>query len=87
MFKASRNDFIAASKTERATFKTVSTKLDAIFSFKSIDKNHDWVGVWGYEYTEDKNGKKDSSGIHEIWLFDKAGKVNFIRQYSRKLKE
>ena len=54
-------------------------------SFRSIDKEHDWVAIWGTENGTMKDGTKKSINLHEVWQFNKDGKVALIRQYSSKL--
>ena len=83
-YKGSKDNFIGVLSANRAKYKTFDTKMDVIFSFRSTDKKSDWVSVYGYEYTEDNNGKKDTTALHELWKFNEKGKVSFISQYARK---
>ena len=83
-YKGSRDNFIGVLSASRGRYKAFDTKIDVIFSFGSTDKKSDWVSVYGYEYTEDNNGKKDTTDLHELWKFNEKGKVSFISQYARK---
>ena len=83
-YKGDKDNFIGVLSASRGRYKAFDTKIDAIFSFKSMDKKSDWVSVYGYEYTEDKNGKRDTTDLHELWKFNEKGKVSFISQYARK---
>ena len=83
-YKGSRDNFISILSASRGRYKAFDTKIDAIFSFRSTDKKSDWVSVYGYEYTEDNNGKRDTTNLHELWQFNENGKVSFISQYARK---
>jgi hypothetical protein len=65
----------------RSGYADVHSSIAAIMSTRSVDKNDDWVLVWGSEVTKSKAGKVDSSGLHEIWHFNKDGKVDFISQF------
>jgi hypothetical protein len=68
----------------RSSFKGMEVAVDAIFATKSIDKNEDWVAVWGTEVQTNMNGKVDSVSLQEIWRFNKAGKVDMMVQAVRK---
>ena len=83
-YKGSRDNFIGILSANRGRYKAFDTKIDVIFSLRSTDKKSDWVSVYGYEYTEDNNGKRDTTNLHELWKFNEKGKVSFISQYARK---
>lgn len=80
-----KDNMMSGIKMYRNSMTTLSTDIHAYMSFKSIDKNHDWVAVWGTENMTMKDGLKNSSNLHEIWRFNKDGKVDEIRQYSSKM--
>ena len=44
------------------------------------DRNEDWVYIWSAERRYPKNGKPDTSLIHEQWKIVN-GKVNYFNQY------
>ena len=48
---------------------------------ESIDKNENWVCVWGMETDTDKKGKVDSSYLQETWRFNKDGKADLFYQF------
>lgn len=50
----------------------------------SPEKNSSWVLIYGNESWTEKNGKKDSIMLHELWGLNEQGKVNFLRTYSKK---
>lgn len=77
----SRDSLTAKSKEYRGMFKTVTSEIDAVFSVASSDKNEDWVCIWGREKTVDSKGKLDSTAIHELWRFNKNGKIDYMSQY------
>ena len=68
----------------RGSFKSMGVTVDAIFSTRSTDKDENWVAIWGVEMPTDMNGKKDTISIQETWRFNKAGKVDFMFQSTRK---
>jgi hypothetical protein len=47
------------------------------------DKNEDWVYIWSRERRYSKNGKADTSMIHEQWKIT-DGKVSYFNQYTAK---
>lgn len=65
----------------RSGLTNVKSTVDAWMPVRSLDRNEDWVLVWGTETATDSQGKTSTVGIHEIWSFNKDGKVNFMRQY------
>lgn len=80
-----KDNMMSGMKMYRNSMTSLSSDIHAFMSFRSIDKNHDWVAVWGTENTTTKDGLKNSSNLHEIWRFNKDGKVDEIRQYSSKM--
>ena len=82
-FTGTRDSLMKMVKKMRGGFSAYRTTIAAIAPLKSVDKNENWVCIWGTEYTTFKN-KVDSSDIQENWRFDKNGKVAFMHSYSRK---
>jgi hypothetical protein len=80
--KGTRDSILASTKAYRNSFGNVSSKVDAVLSTKSTDKNDDWVLVWGTEVHTRKN-VTDSVHLQETWRFNKDGKVDFMMQYVR----
>lgn len=78
-----RDTIIANIVGYRSSFASVESKLDAIFSTRSIDKDSsgNWICIWGSEKTVTKDNKVDSAKIHEIWHFNKDGKIDIMSQY------
>jgi hypothetical protein len=75
-----------AMKSYREMFTTIKSTVTAILPVKSIDKNENWVSIWGTEISTDKKGKIDSVALQESWRFNKDGKVNLFIQHIRMLK-
>ncbi len=80
-FKGTRDSLVAMTKGYRSSMGGVVSKIDAVMSVKSTDKMEDWVLIWGREYITSAKGKVDSSGLHEIWRFNSAGKVDYMGQF------
>jgi hypothetical protein len=47
------------------------------------DRNEDWVFIWAAERRYGKDGKADTSLIHEQWKVD-SGRVSYFNQYIAK---
>ncbi len=57
----------------------------ALVPLRSTDKNEDLVAIWGTETATDSQGRTHTNAIHELWSFDKDGKVKSIRQYTAQM--
>jgi hypothetical protein len=79
-----KEKFMANGKQYRDMYTNVKSHLEAWIPLRSMDKNQDWVAVWGSEEDTDKDGKVATNMIHEIWGFNKDGKIVFYRQYTAK---
>lgn len=67
-------------KASRAAFSSCNTSFDAILTTKAEGKDETVVCVWGVETTT-KAGKTSKRDLHELWGFNKDGKVTWIKQY------
>ena len=74
---------LAGVKAFRSSIKDYKVKVRAWISMKSVDKGDNIVCVWGEESFTDKDGKPVSRGLHEVWVFNKAGKIASIIQFAR----
>lgn len=83
IISGSRDSAVTNAQQYRDMFSTVKTTLHAVFPIKSIDKNEEWVCLWGTEVSTDKKGKTDSVYLQETWRFNKEGKIDLLYQYSR----
>lgn len=72
------------AKKIRGSLASSKSTVEAWMPSKSIDRNEDWVLVWGREEDTDKDGKKTTTLLHEIWQINKDGKIAFMRQYMAK---
>ena len=80
---ASRDSMISSTKAYRNSYKAVKSKVDAVISTRSTDKNENWVLVWGSEVHTDKKNVTDSVYLHEICKLNKDGKVDYMAQFTR----
>ena len=62
----------------------VESTVNAWISTKSLDKNEDWVCIWGVETATDASGKETKTRLHEIWQLNKDGKVIYMAQFMAK---
>jgi len=53
----------------------------------STDKGDDMVCIWGNEVNTFPDGKDDTRELHEVWWFNKAGKIGMMRQWVAKFGE
>ena len=81
--KFSRDSMMTMVKADRARLSSCVSEFEAIVPLKASDKDENVLSVWGNE-TVTAKGKKSSRDINEIWVFNKDGKVSFIRQYELK---
>lgn len=68
----------------RGSMSSATSTLDAWIPLKSVDRNQNWVAVWGSETDTWPDGKTETREIHEIWRFNKDGKVDFMKQFGSK---
>jgi len=74
---------LAGVKAFRSSIKDYKVMIHAWISMKSVDKGDNIVCVWGDESFTDKDAKHVSRGLHEVWIFNKAGKIATIIQFAR----
>jgi hypothetical protein len=69
-------------KESRNSIKDYKVTMAAWMSVKSLDRGENIVLVWGDESFTDKDGKKVQQRVHEVWVFNSAGKISFMMQYA-----
>ena len=79
------DNMMAAVKQHRSSLASVKSDVHAVMSLRSVDRNENWVAIWGTENTTGKDGKTSSFELHEIWRLNKDGKVDVIRQFARRI--
>jgi hypothetical protein len=82
--RASRDSFFAVTKSYRSLYNSVKASVDIVMSTRSTDKKTDWVLVWGREIKTDKKNVTDTTEVHEVWGFNKEGKIISLEQFVRK---
>ena len=69
-------------KEYRGSIKDYKVTVEAWMSVKSLDKGENIVLVWGDENFTDKDGKSVHQRLHEVWVFNKDGKISLMMQYA-----
>jgi len=85
MMLRGKDSIYAGAKTARASMTNVTSSVDAWVPLKSIDRNENWVAIWGAETATGPDGKTEKEDLQEIWGFNKDGKVVFMKQFSSKV--
>jgi hypothetical protein len=49
-----------------------------------VDRNENWVALWGTETDTSPDGKTQKTDLQEIWRINKDGKVDFMKQFASK---
>ncbi|MDB5022998.1 MAG: nuclear transport factor 2 family protein [Mucilaginibacter sp.] len=73
---------LAGLKEFRSSLKNYKVTVEAWMSVKSVDKGENFVCIWGNEDFTDKDGKHINRRLHEVWGFNKDGKVSLLMQYA-----
>ncbi len=76
--------FIESGKKYRSGFTTVKSVVHAWVPLRSEDRNEDAVCIWGDEEDTTPDGKTTKSSLHEVWFFNKDGKISAMRQWTAK---
>ena len=79
---AGKEAALKSIKEYRSTLNNVESTVDAWISTKILDKNENWVCIWGVETSKDASGKETKTRLHEIWRINKDGKVDYMAQYT-----
>jgi len=79
-----KDSIIAGAKRFRGALTSATSTLNAWVPLKSVDRDENWVAVWGTETDVTPDGKTNKTDIHEIWRINKDGKVDFMKQFASK---
>ncbi len=85
MFAGSRDSLFTMANKVRGKMGTVVDSVHAWVPLRSKDKNEEWVLIWAREIATDAKGKKTTKELHEVWRFDKNGKINLVYQYEQQV--
>ncbi|MEO6734480.1 MAG: hypothetical protein ABIN01_24890 [Ferruginibacter sp.] len=73
-----------AAKKYRSKFTTVKSVVHAWVPLSSTDTKEDAVCIWGTEEDTLPDGKVEKNDLHEVWWFNKDGKIIRMRQWAAK---
>lgn len=79
-----KDSIMSAAKRFRGGLTSSTSTLDAWVPLKSVDRNENWVAVWGTETDTAPDGTTNKTDLHEIWRINKDGKVDFMKQFASK---
>lgn len=79
-----KDSVLAGAKRVRGSMSGAVSTLQAWVPLKSVDRDEDWVALWGEETDTWADGKKETRDVQEIWKFNKEGKIALMRQYYTK---
>jgi ketosteroid isomerase-like protein len=77
-----KDNFLNGLKTYRGGFSAATSTVDAWLPVKSTDNGDDFVCIWGTETDTKSDGTTQKVDLHELWGFNKDGKLSFFRQYA-----
>ena len=80
-------DAIEGAKKYRGAMSSCKSVVHAWIPLHSTDKNEDMVCIWGTETDTYPDGRVETKDLHEVWWFNKAGKVSSMRQWTAKFAE
>lgn len=75
---------LEGAKKFRGGMKSCSSVVHAWVPLKATDKGDDLVCIWGTETDTYADGKVDVRELHEVWWFNKDGKLSGMRQFTAK---
>lgn len=76
-----KDSFVNAIKGYRGSFTSAKSEVVAYMAVKSVDKKDNIVFVWGSETDTKTDGTTQKFDLHEVWAFNKDGKVDFFKQF------
>ena len=78
---------LEGAKKYRGGMSSAKSIIHAWVTLASTDKNEEAVSVWGTEEDTYADGKVERKDLHEVWWFNKEGKVARMRQWAAKFTE
>jgi hypothetical protein len=81
ILRGSRDSVLHAFKRRRTAYTDMQCYVDSWMPLRETTRNDDLVFVWGRQDGTTGSGRRDYRVIHEIWRFDRAGKIRQLEQY------
>ena len=77
-----KDNLLNGIKAYRGGFTAAKSSVDAWVPIKSTDKGDDLVCIWGNETDTKSDGTIQKVDLHEVWAFNKDGKLIYFRQFA-----
>ena len=78
---------LEGAKKYRGSMTSSKSTIFACVSLNNPTRKEEAVCIWGEEVATFPDGKVEKKGIHEVWWFNKAGKIVAMRQWTGKFGE
>ena len=78
---------LAEVKKYRGSLKSVKSTIFACVSLTHPVRKEEAVCIWGQEEDTTADGKIEKKDLHEVWWFNKDGKVSRMMQWTAKFAE
>jgi len=75
---------LEGAKKHRGSMTSAKSILHAWVPLTSTDMKQDAVCIWGQETDTWPDGKVETRDLHEVWFFNKDGKISVMRQWASK---
>jgi hypothetical protein len=82
-FRGKAEDLLSYAKIDIEGLDSLRFDISMWQSVHVADKNEDWVYIWCAERRYPKNGKADTSMMHEQWKIEN-GRIVYFNQYLAK---
>jgi hypothetical protein len=76
-----KDTVLSQVKQIRDNYTAIQSFVASWLPAQAKDRNDDWVFIWGRQEFTDKNLQFKAVEVHEIWQFNKEGKIVFVQQY------
>jgi hypothetical protein len=73
---------MAGAKKYRGSMTSAKSVIHAWVPLHSNDTKEDAVAIWGTETDTWPDGRVEKRDLHEVWWFNKDGKVSVMRQWA-----
>ena len=82
-FHGSSDELLNYAKKDVESLDSLRFDISMWQSLHVNDRNEDWIYIWAAERRYEKNGKADTTLIHEQWKIEN-NKISYFNQYTAK---
>jgi len=82
-FYGKKDDLLSYAAKDIGSLDSLRFDISCWQSIHINDRNEDWVYIWAAERRYEKNGRADTSLMHEQWKIEN-NKVSYFNQYKAK---